>query len=217
MPSSPSNQIPQDALAGGDLEPGSVSGPTIPLPNTALAWSERLSNRHKLYQDLHCRFYLQIRFGCKNPDCATPTCLTAQKRASNGLHRNLRNLNAWTLARVLASQDHPHKSLCQNEARVSLAAFKAGQLSGVSDNWEEKHDHKSLTQKLSAYLALRKLQSDSVLEEPRPERSDALDRAELNVHGLPSRTRAEDQGNPGTVFTGQYLPVAYRAKDENSA
>lgn len=54
-------------------------------------------------------------YGCKNPRCNSPTCLSYQKRISKGPFRELTNLSAWTLATFLATQEKAERGLCANE------------------------------------------------------------------------------------------------------
>lgn len=60
------------------------------------------------------RFIVQLRFGCQNVHCTTPTCFTCRRRAAGS--RPLRRYNATsarTLACYLASLDNPETNLCQ--------------------------------------------------------------------------------------------------------
>ena len=61
------------------------------------------------------RFYWQIRYGCQNPNCTTPTCLSNQRRQAQGPFRRLTVLSSRTLASFLASQDHPDRHLCPHQ------------------------------------------------------------------------------------------------------
>ena len=58
------------------------------------------------------RYYHQILYGCSNPHCKTPTCLSCRRRVSKGPFRPYTVLSARTLATFLASDDQPGKGLC---------------------------------------------------------------------------------------------------------
>ncbi len=61
------------------------------------------------------RYNRQILYGCRNPRCETPTCLSRQKRVAKGPFRPYTVLSARTLATFLASQDHPERGLCPHQ------------------------------------------------------------------------------------------------------
>lgn len=61
------------------------------------------------------RYYRQILYGCTNPRCEVPTCLSRQKGVSKGPFRPYTVLSARCLASFLASQDQPEKGLCPHE------------------------------------------------------------------------------------------------------
>jgi len=54
-------------------------------------------------------------YGCTNPRCETPTCLSRQKRVSKGPFRPYTVLSARTLANFLASEDLPENGLCPHQ------------------------------------------------------------------------------------------------------
>ena len=69
-----------------------------------------------IYTDRRSRYNRQILYGCKNPNCETPTCLSRQKRVAQGPFRPYTVLSARTLATFLASQDHPERGLCPHQS-----------------------------------------------------------------------------------------------------
>ena len=64
---------------------------------------------------MQLRYNRQILYGCNNPRCETPTCLSRQKRVAKGPFRPYTILCARSLATFLASQDHPEKGLCPHQ------------------------------------------------------------------------------------------------------
>ena len=107
-----------------------LSNDTIFLKNAAELYTLKLLQRRGTYRELvnryegelkyfaliHltdiCRYYRQIRYGCQNSMCETPTCLSCQKRKAKGPFRRLTILSARTLASLLAYQDDPEQKLC---------------------------------------------------------------------------------------------------------
>ena len=65
-----------------------------------------------------CRFFKQIRYGCQNPECETPTCLSYQKKRAKGPFRRLSVLSARALASFLANQEFPERRLCPHQPVV---------------------------------------------------------------------------------------------------
>lgn len=57
-------------------------------------------------------------YGCTNPACTTPTCLSCNKRLISRPFRAPTQLTARALAHYLASQDDPHKGLCPHPLRI---------------------------------------------------------------------------------------------------
>ncbi len=98
---------------------------------------------------------LQIRYGCRNEKCTTPTCFSCQKRASGAPIRRPTVLTALTMAYHLASQDHPMAALCPHKARNEVA-----------DLAQQTKDRRSLTQNLFDTTAAKSLpvQKSSTLE-----------------------------------------------------
>lgn len=58
------------------------------------------------------RFYRQIRYGCHNPACTTPTCLSCRKRQTKAPFRRFTILSARALAAFLASGENAERKLC---------------------------------------------------------------------------------------------------------
>ncbi|CAM1505737.1 Fc.00g113740.m01.CDS01 [Cosmosporella sp. VM-42] len=72
----------------------------------------RASRRHS-FQLLVERYTIQLRYGCGQLKCATPTCFTCRKRlAGKAPIRRYNTTSARTLAVYLASQDNPQDGLC---------------------------------------------------------------------------------------------------------
>lgn len=65
------------------------------------------------------RYKHQILYGCQDPNCRTPTCLSYQKRVAEGPFRRYTELSARTLACYLASLDDAESGLCRNAPRLS--------------------------------------------------------------------------------------------------
>jgi hypothetical protein len=106
------------------------------------------------------RYKQQILYGCENPDCRTPTCLSFQKRATDGPFRQYTDLSARTLACYLASQDNAERGLCRNPPKQSSefppthaphfhknprnSTVEASQVSGHSDRDTHPESHQPL-------------------------------------------------------------------------
>ena len=118
--------------------------------NTALSWS---------------RFYRQIRYGCQNPACVTPTCLSCRKRYAKGPYRRLTVLSARSLATFIASEENAEHKLCPHTPQSSVQPhdrvfIKDGTLSSipVAENKPastKEKDPKSLSQHLFDTNAFR--------------------------------------------------------------
>lgn len=74
---------------------------------------------HFLIDFFASRYKQQILYGCQDPDCRTPTCLSYQRRVSEGSFRRYTELSARTLACYLASLDNAESGLCRNVPRLS--------------------------------------------------------------------------------------------------
>ena len=106
---------------------------TLNLHDPAAIWPNRSLERRRAFQhllnrcitgmelfgqidvDILCRYNRQILYGCKNPRCETPTCLSRQRRVAKGLFRPYTILSARTLATFLTSQDHSESGLCPHQ------------------------------------------------------------------------------------------------------
>ena len=99
---------------------------TIYLDNPADLYATKALRRRSLFQALFNRFFRQIRYGCQNIHCETPTCLSCQKRLAKGPFRRLTTLSARTLASSLASQDYPERQLCPHPPLPLQPSAEAG-------------------------------------------------------------------------------------------
>ncbi len=119
-----------------------LTNDTIYLRDPRIAWPNRSFERRKIFQNIqnqyvYCeilrqslrsniivgaRYYRQILYGCTNPRCETPSCLSRQKRISKGPFRPYTVLSARALATHLASQDHPERGLCPYEKSTSTGS-----------------------------------------------------------------------------------------------
>ena len=79
---------------------------------------QQLVNRYVQAQPLHPlesklnRFYWQIRYGCQNPSCSTPTCLSCRRRVVKAPLRPFTVPSAKALAAFLVEQENPAQALC---------------------------------------------------------------------------------------------------------
>ena len=110
----------------------SASGSAFILEDSSQYWPQLSARRRVRFQNLLKRFVIfghivvavlswlilrdrynsQLLYGCSQPDCRTPSCLTYRKRRAKGPFRPYTVLTARTLATFLASQDLPEKGLC---------------------------------------------------------------------------------------------------------
>ncbi|KAL1966935.1 hypothetical protein VTN77DRAFT_3679 [Rasamsonia byssochlamydoides] len=86
-------------------------------PEYVLSWHR--DERRRQFNLLVRRYKHQILYGCQDPNCRTPTCLSYQKRVAEGPFRRYTELSARTLACYLASLDNPESGLCRNTPRLS--------------------------------------------------------------------------------------------------
>ncbi|KAF5647077.1 e3 ubiquitin ligase HECTD2 [Fusarium sp. NRRL 52700] len=96
------------------------------LENPARVYAIHQASRRHSFQLLVERYILQLRSGCENVNCATPTCFTCRRRlAGRAPIRRYNTTSARTLAIYLASQDDPEKGLCPflRKSREPPAAF----------------------------------------------------------------------------------------------
>lgn len=154
---------------------------------TGISGSTRPRRRPWLTIPLY-RYFRQILYGCKNPSCNFPTCLSYQKRVSKGPFRSFTNLSAWTLATFLATQDNAEEGLCSNEPvivqhgpRRHLESKHVDQtpvsiVAGLENQHQDgsiggniksprKKDLKSFTQNLCDTVPMKLLQLTKVPEE----------------------------------------------------
>ncbi|OJD36583.1 hect domain-containing protein [Diplodia corticola] len=107
-----------------------MAHPPQPTPKLRDAWARVLENsaavdaegdsmagalraRMTSFEYLVRRYMVQIRYGCDNADCTTPTCFSCVKRATDKPVRRPSPLTARALAYHLASQDDPASGLCK--------------------------------------------------------------------------------------------------------
>ncbi|CCT64184.1 related to ubiquitin-protein ligase [Fusarium fujikuroi IMI 58289] len=96
------------------------------VENPARVYAIHQASRRHGFQLLVERYILQLRSGCENVNCATPTCFTCRRRlAGRAPIRRYNTTSARTLAIYLASQDDPEKGLCPflRKSREPAAAF----------------------------------------------------------------------------------------------
>ncbi|CRG84005.1 putative E3 ubiquitin-protein ligase TOM1 [Talaromyces islandicus] len=92
---------------------------TINVSDPACILVQHKDDRRRQFHSLVRRYKQQILYGCENPDCRTPTCLSFQRRATDGPFRQYTDLSARTLACYLASQDNAERGLCRNPPKQS--------------------------------------------------------------------------------------------------
>ena len=150
---------------------------TISLHDPATTWPSRSFERRRAFQhllnrrvnfrqipmilpnetDILFRYNRQILYGCINPRCETPTCLSRQKRVAKGPFRPYTVLSARSLATFLASQDHPEKGLCPHQP----ADIDPGQWSPAT---EVKKARKKTGNKESSFAGSRSSHAISPLQ-----------------------------------------------------
>ncbi|KAI9738749.1 MAG: hypothetical protein M1834_008256 [Cirrosporium novae-zelandiae] len=69
------------------------------------------------------RYMNQMLYGCQNPSCRAPTCLSYKRRVSQAPLRRYTLISARTLAFYLVSQDDPEKGLCPNRPLVPVESM----------------------------------------------------------------------------------------------
>ena len=134
-PESPGSHILGLPLGLEDATSEILARETISLHDPTTKWPSRSFERRRAFQhllnrrvnimqipvilpnetDIRFRYNRQILYGCINPRCETPTCLSRQKRVAKGPFRPYTVLSARSLATFLASQDHPEKGLCPHQ------------------------------------------------------------------------------------------------------
>ncbi|KAF2837403.1 hypothetical protein M501DRAFT_995322 [Patellaria atrata CBS 101060] len=68
--------------------------------------------RQAVFQHYVNKFFLQLRYGCEEKYCTTPTCFSCRKRMPNVPVRRPTILSSRSLAYYLASQNNPGSLLC---------------------------------------------------------------------------------------------------------
>ncbi|RBR23275.1 uncharacterized protein FIESC28_03858 [Fusarium coffeatum] len=102
----PFARLPSDA-------PSEVKAAVQSLENPTRVYAIHQASRRHGFQLLVERYIFQLRYGCENVNCATPTCFTCRRRlASKAPIRRYNTTSARTLATYLASQDDPEEGLC---------------------------------------------------------------------------------------------------------
>ena len=132
-PDTPTSHLHSLPLDFDDATGEILASNTISLHDPATIWPSRSIERQRAFQhllnrcitamrnqclndaDTQVRYSRQILYGCKNPRCDTPTCLSRQKRVAKGPFRPYTVLSTRTLATFLASQDHPERGLCPHQ------------------------------------------------------------------------------------------------------
>ncbi|KAH7312151.1 hypothetical protein B0I35DRAFT_356108 [Stachybotrys elegans] len=88
----------------------------------------RATRRHD-FQTLVDKYMVQLRIGCEDPSCITPTCFTCRRRlARKAPIRRYNMTSARTLAVFLASQDNPERGLCPSIRRSRMSHNAASTL-----------------------------------------------------------------------------------------
>ena len=77
--------------------------------------TEAVKLRRKRLDDVFDRYMTQIQYGCKDPACTTPTCLSCRKRQNKVPLRRYTALSARALAYSMISERYPEAGLCRNE------------------------------------------------------------------------------------------------------
>ncbi|RGP63132.1 hypothetical protein FLONG3_9993 [Fusarium longipes] len=99
-------RLPSDA-------PPEVKAVVQNVENPVRVYAIHQASRRHGFQLLVERYIHQLRSGCDNVNCATPTCFSCRRRlAGKAPIRRYNTTSARTLAIYLASQDSPEKGLC---------------------------------------------------------------------------------------------------------
>ncbi|KAF2804650.1 uncharacterized protein BDZ99DRAFT_149681 [Mytilinidion resinicola] len=143
-----SHEIP--SMTAASLGIG-VSNRTRPLLSESLAGrivsvedpSRLLDSAHALrqlrFQNLVRRYISQIQYGCEEPSCTTPTCLSCRKRDTSKPFKTPTQVTARALAHYLASQDNPHAGLCPNKLNIlpSTLEISGKQTRAATGDWAD--------------------------------------------------------------------------------
>ncbi|KAI1608006.1 ubiquitin-protein ligase E3 A [Exophiala viscosa] len=104
------------------LVPEDVLPDIIPVPNSALLYSNIHAQRERRLRLLIRRYTNQIQYGCRDINCTTPTCLSYRKRNTTGPLRPYTDLSTRTLACQLVEESMKggkgRALLCPNEPVV---------------------------------------------------------------------------------------------------
>ncbi|MCJ1474205.1 hypothetical protein MMC13_002863 [Lambiella insularis] len=94
------------------------------------------------------RLYRQIRYGCQNPLCTTPTCLSCAKRQTKGPFRRFTILSARALATFLATGENAERKLCPHTPVEDLepddCVFPRGDLARSSFGSQIREAHERI-------------------------------------------------------------------------
>ncbi len=116
----------------------------------------RASRRHH-FQLLVERFILQLRYGCRVPECTTPACFSCRRRlAGTRPVRRYSPTSSRVLACQLASQDNPESALCphilsQQDIRNDDTASAMND--SAHGNWVDTHSRSAETVAPESYAA----------------------------------------------------------------
>lgn len=88
---------------------------TITSPRDIL--SAHIANNDRRLRRLLCRYTNQIQYGCQNPYCAVPTCLTCRQRKAKTPVRKYTDATARALASHII-EEQGEKGLCQSDPVV---------------------------------------------------------------------------------------------------
>lgn len=120
------SKFPRASRISADLGfqvPDHFLSDVIPLPDPKLDFATHHAQRDRRLRLLIRRYTNQIQYGCRNVNCATPTCLSYRKRNCASPLRRYTDLSARTLACQLAddcakSGLDARTGLCQNDPVV---------------------------------------------------------------------------------------------------
>ena len=113
------------------------------------------------------RYFAQIRYGCDQPECTTPSCFGCQKRVSGVPVRRPTAITARAQAYYLASQDNPEAGLCPYVKAVDRILNDHDlSLPGTDARHHPKKDRKSLIQNLFDTALTRGMASAVSLPSP---------------------------------------------------
>ncbi|KAK2871843.1 hypothetical protein FQN49_002768 [Arthroderma sp. PD_2] len=98
------------------LPPGApevISKHTVSVSDPARVLSWAKEERQRTFNHLVKRYKAQLLYGCQEPNCMTPTCLSFRRRNTKAPLRRFTDLSARTVACYLASQDDAETGLCR--------------------------------------------------------------------------------------------------------